>query len=212
MTILRGLYVITDRELLANRLIEAVEEALRGGARIVQYRDKGADQARREHEAKALLALCRRYHVSLLINDDVDLAQRVGADGVHLGQEDLALTEARARLGEQAMIGVSCYNRLDLAQAAQEAGADYVAFGRFFSSQTKPNAVQASLDLLRQAKRELRIPVAAIGGVTPENGRSLVEAGADMLAVIHGVFGPANIEATAARYAALFGIRKKPDE
>ncbi len=204
MFVLRGLYVITDRALLADRLVEAVGQALAGGARIVQYRDKGADPARRQDEAQALLALCRRHGVPLLINDDVALAQAVGADGVHLGRDDAAVPAARARLGKQAIIGVSCYNRLDLARAAQDAGADYVAFGRFFPSQTKPNAVPAPLELLREAKQFLRIPIAAIGGVAPENGAALVQAGAGMLAVIHGVFGQPDIQTAAARYAALF--------
>jgi thiamine-phosphate pyrophosphorylase len=148
--------------------------------------------------------VCRQHGVLFIINDDVTLAKETRADGVHLGREDVPLAEARKLLGTRAIIGVSCYNELARAQAAQKQGADYVAFGRFFPSRTKPQAVQANLDLLREAKRKLHIPVVAIGGITPENGASLIAAGADALAVIEGVFGQADVRAAAERYARLF--------
>jgi thiamine-phosphate pyrophosphorylase len=202
---LTGLYAITDAKLTPGAaLIPAVEAALRGGARVIQYRDKGGDSARREHEAAALSTLCRAHGALLIVNDDVELAALVGAAGVHLGRDDPQLAAARKRLGAGAIIGVSCYNQLTRAQAAAEQGADYAAFGRFFPSHTKPDAVAATPELLRAARRTLALPLVAIGGITPENGGLLLEAGADMLAVIHGVFGQADIEAAARRFAALF--------
>lgn len=198
-----GLYAITDAALVpSERLPAAVEQALLGGARLIQYRDKSADQERRRREARALLALCRAHAAPLLINDDVELAAAVGADGVHLGQDDMDPATARRRLGATAIIGVSCYNRLETALAA--AGADYVAFGSFFASAVKPAAARAEPELLRQARRALPLPIAAIGGVTPANGKALIAAGADYLAVISGVFGQADIQAAARAYAALF--------
>ena len=139
-----------------------------------------------------------------LINDDIHLAATIEAAGVHLGRDDADTVTARAALGPHAIIGVSCYNELARAQAAQDAGADYVAFGRFFPSRTKPQALEAAPELLRAARGALKIPVVAIGGITPENGGVLIEAGADALAVIEGVFGLADVRAAAARYAALF--------
>ena len=140
----------------------------------------------------------------LIVNDDVALAAAVEAAGVHLGHNDAAPAAARDLLGPRAIIGVSCYNRLDLALAARDQGADYVAFGSFFPSSTKPLAVRADIDLLRRARRELRLPLVAIGGITPENGAVLVGAGADMLAVVTGVFGAPDPQAAARAYARLF--------
>lgn len=202
---LRGLYVLTDTALTpGEQLLAAVAAAIDGGAALVQYRDKSNDTARREAEATALLTLCRERGVPLIINDDTALAARIGADGVHVGREDAGLRQARAALGPDAIIGVSCYDDLERARQAEAAGADYVAFGSFFASPTKPAAVPASLDLLRGARAELSIPIAAIGGITPDNGAQLVAAGADLLAVITGVFAQPDIRAAARRYAALF--------
>ncbi len=205
---LSGLYVITDADCLAPaRLLAGVEQALAGGARIVQYRDKSGDRALRLRQATALAALCRRHGAPLIVNDDVRLARDSGADGVHLGRDDGDIGMARDLLGTDALIGVSCYDDWSTACAAAGAGADYVAFGSFFDSQTKPGAVRADLDLLRRAKQQLNCPVAAIGGITPDNGAELVAAGAAMLAVIRGVFAAADIAAAAASYAALFRRR-----
>ncbi|MET0086181.1 MAG: thiamine phosphate synthase [Sedimenticola sp.] len=202
---LKGLYAITDSTLAANSsIIDQVAQALAGGARVIQYRDKSGDDQKRLAEAGALLILCRQHHAPLIINDDVELAARIGADGVHLGKDDPDIQAARTRLGKQAIIGISCYNQFDRASIAQEAGADYIAFGRFFNSTVKPDAVQAQPDLLRRAKRELELPTVAIGGITPENGGALIEAGADMLAVIHGVFGQPDIRAACERFNELF--------
>ena len=205
VTDLRGLYAITDTRLTPGpRLLSAAEAALRGGAHILQYRDKTATDAVRRKTAATLAELCREHGALFIVNDDPALAAEVEADGVHLGREDPDITAARARLGPNRLVGVSCYNDLDRARAAAAAGADYVAFGRFFPSRTKPEAVQAHPDLIRRAKAELGLPVVAIGGITPENGRTLIEAGADMLAVIHGLFGQPDVEAQAARYVRLF--------
>ncbi|MEK6771205.1 MAG: thiamine phosphate synthase [Pseudomonadota bacterium] len=200
-----GLYAVADGAWLEEKnFAAAVAAAIDGGARLIQYRDKAADRDASERTAGLLAALCRERGVPLILNDDVDLAARVGADGVHLGRDDADLGQARATLGPRAIIGVSCYNELERARAAQGAGADYVAFGRFFPSRTKPQAVPASLELLRAARSELRIPIVAIGGITPDNGKSLIDAGADALAVIEGVFNQPDIRAAAARYANLF--------
>lgn len=202
---LRGLYAITDSSLTPGaRLAPAVEAAIRGGARLVQYRDKSTDTDRRRQEARALAELCRDHGVGFIVNDDVELALESGADGVHLGRDDVELTTARVRLGPRALIGVSCYDSLQRAVAAAHAGADYVAFGSFYASDTKPGAVRAPLSLLAEARRHLGIPVCAIGGITPENGAALLEAGAQMLAVIRGVFAEEDVRAAAERYARLF--------
>lgn len=204
-TRLRGLYAITDRRLAAHGGIAwQVEQALLGGARLIQYRDKGADHPRRLAEAESLLHICHRHSVPLIINDDLELAAEIGADGVHLGSEDSGVAAARRRLGPHALIGLSCYNDLERARTTQAEGADYVAFGSFFSSPTKPGAVPADLDLLRRAGQELAVPIVAIGGINADNGAQLVQAGADMLAVISGVFGQPDIAAAAKKITKLF--------
>lgn len=201
----RGLYAITDSTLLSpERMVEAVALAIQGGAVMIQYRDKGDDPMRRQWEASDLSNMCRPLGVPLIINDDVELAAQVMAKGVHLGKHDADIASARARLGPSAIIGVSCYNDLDCAIAAEKAGADYVAFGSFYPSRVKPGAVKADIELLRQAKQQLSIPVVAIGGITADNGAQLVEAGADMLAVITDVFGQADILGAAEKISRLF--------
>ncbi len=200
-----GLYAIADTQYLDDaHLLPAVSEAIVGGARVIQYRDKKHIAEKRIQQAKGLAALCRQHGVLFIINDDVMLAKETQANGVHLGREDAAIAQARKQLGSRAIIGVSCYNELARAETAQSQGADYIAFGRFFPSRTKPQAMQANLDLLREAKKKLRIPIVAIGGITPENGAALIAAGADALAVIEGVFGQADVRAAAERYARLF--------
>jgi len=204
-TRLRGLYAITDaRKITPETIAHAVEQALCGGAAIIQFRDKSCDQTRRLHTAQRLRQLTGQYQALLIINDDVALAAACNADGVHIGQHDTELREARTQLGPQAIIGISCYNRFELAQQAAANGADYVAFGRFFPSRTKPDAMPAGLNLLHQAKQELDIPVVAIGGITVDNAAPLIEAGADMLAVVDGLFGQADIRAAAGQYQQQF--------
>jgi len=197
-----GLYAITQTENKSgDTVINEVAAAIQGGAVIVQYRDK--DPADAPFLARELVKICHQYNVPLLINDDVELAALVGADGVHLGKEDGAVTEARKRLGDDAIIGVSCYNFVDQAIAAQQQGATYAAFGRFFPSSSKPLAAPARIETLRQAKRALTIPIVAIGGILPDNGAQLLAAGADLLAVIGGLFDD-QPEQSARAYQALF--------
>ncbi|MFA7892738.1 thiamine phosphate synthase [Pseudomonas putida] len=185
---LRGLYAVTDSQLLAGRFLSHVEAALEGGVCLLQYRDKSDDAARRLREAQALQQLCERYGTQLVINDDAELARHLGV-GVHLGQTDGPLTPARALLGSAAIIGSTCHASLDLAAQAAREGASYVAFGRFFTSSTKPGAPAADVRLLAQARAQVSLPIAAIGGVTLDNAAALVHHGADLLAVIHGLFG-----------------------
>lgn len=202
---LRGLYVITGSNLTpGEKMLPAVSAAIQGGARLVQYRDKSSDRTGRELQARGLLRLCHDHEVPLIINDDVELAAVIGADGVHLGDADMALDEARVRLGPRVIIGVSCHASLERALRAVQAGADYVAFGSFFASPSKPGAVRAPLSLLESARHTVNVPICAIGGITPDNGAALVKAGAHMLAVISGVFAQPDIAATARRYAQLF--------
>lgn len=202
---LRGLYVITDASLqAADQLVEQVRSALEGGANLVQYRDKSSSRKLRLEQASELATLCRHYKVPLLINDDVELALASGATGVHLGKDDVDSITARQRLGSDALIGLSCYNRWELAKTAATQPVDYIAFGRFFPSQTKPEAVQADTELVRRAKRQLKLPVAVIGGITAKNAVPLVDAGADMLAVVQAVFATANIRQAAKELAALY--------
>jgi len=201
---IKGLYVITPDELNTAELLRKMRLALLGGARVVQYRNKVADMALRLEQAKALCELTREFAVPLIVNDDVVLAQQVDADGVHLGGEDGSMADARAILGGGKLIGVSCYNRLPLAQEAVRQGADYVAFGSFFVSTVKPEAVAATPDLLRQARRELNVPIVAIGGITAQNGAQLLKAGADALAVISAVFAAPDIEGAAKEFFNLF--------
>lgn len=203
----RGLYAITDSHLIpADKLTGQVAAAIRGGAAIIQYRDKSSSPAQRQQQAAALVSLCHDHGIPLIINDDVELAVAVGAHGVHLGKADSTVRSARKQLGANAIIGVSCYNEFERAVEAASEGADYVAFGRFFPSQSKPDTVTADPELLRQARQRLGIPVVAIGGITPENGQPLITAGAQLLAAIHGVFGQADVQAAARRYAELFGV------
>jgi thiamine-phosphate pyrophosphorylase len=203
-----GLYAITDGP-RAN-LHAVVESALRGGAAIVQYRDKTQDRERRHAEAARLLEQCRNGGVPLIINDDIELAAAVGAHGVHLGERDGAIAAARARLGADAIVGVSCYDSLERARTLAATGADYLAFGAFFPSPSKPNARRATVDLLREAKL-FGLPLVAIGGIRPDNAQPLIAAGADFVAAISGVFACADPEAAAIEYTKCFYRAVGPD-
>jgi len=198
----RGLYAITQTDNKSgDAIIAEVAAAILGGAVVVQYRDKNPGDAL--FLARELVKTCHRHKVPLIINDDVELAARAGADGVHIGKEDGAIAEARKQLGNDAIIGVSCYNFVEQALDAQGQGATYVAFGRFFPSSSKPLAAPAQLETLQQAKGLLDIPIVAIGGILPENGAQLLAAGADLLAVIGGLFD-SQPEQSARAYQALF--------
>lgn len=190
-TTLRGLYAVTPEHLVRapERLLPAARTALRTGIALLQYRDKWNPPAQREALARDLLALCREFGTPLIINDDSALAVLIGASGVHLGNSDGAIDTARTALGPAALIGASCGNSLDRARSAVDAGASYVAFGRFFTSRSKPDAPPADLQTLHLAKEALAVPVCAIGGVTPANAPALIGAGADLVAAIGGVFG-----------------------
>lgn len=197
---IRGLYGVTidnDPQVVSN-----VRQALEGKARVIQFRNK-TDEQNVVDTAKQLRLLCREYDAIFLINDDLDLALAVDADGVHLGRNDASISTARKKIGDK-IIGVSCYNQLALAVEAEKQGADYVAFGRFFPSKTKPFAAASDIELLRVARKKLSIPIVAIGGITTDNAESLIEAGADAIAVINGLFGESSIRDSAQTFSNLF--------
>lgn len=188
-TRINGLYAITDPDLIsAEKLIASVEQVILGGARVIQYRNKSASKTTQYDEANELSILCKQHQVCFIINDDPQLAKAVNADGVHVGKEDGKIADARKQLGNQAIIGVSCYNQLENARRSITQGADYVAFGRFFPSKTKPNAVQADLQLLKEASQQLSMPIVAIGGINRDNAQELIQYGANSVAVINDLF------------------------
>ena len=203
-----GLYAVTPDRADTPGLLATAEAVLAGGARLLQYRNKSASAALRLLQARALLALCREYQVPLIINDHLDLALALNADGLHLGAEDGSLAAARARLGPEKILGASCYDQLQSALRAERLGADYVAFGSFFPSSVKPGAVRAPLALLRDAKRRLSAPVVAIGGITLDNAPQLIAAGADGIAVVSALFGADDVKLAARRFSALFSRRE----
>ncbi|MFZ2289884.1 MAG: thiamine phosphate synthase [Halopseudomonas yangmingensis] len=204
---LRGLYAITDSQLLpGERLPQWVDAALAGGARLLQYRDKSTDAVLRREQAQRLKTLCDYYGAALIINDDLALAAELGV-GLHLGRDDGSLREARQQLGRDAIIGATCHASLEFAEQSAADGASYLAFGRFFQSVTKPGAPAATPVLLEQARKRYSLPLVAIGGVTLHNAPQLISAGADMLAVVHGLFGTdsaAEVERRARGFSELF--------
>jgi len=202
---IKGLYALTPDSADTEDLLRRVRLALAGGVRVLQYRNKIADAVLRLTQARALRALTHEFGATLIVNDDARLADAVDADGVHLGATDGEVETARIVLGNDRLIGVSCYNQLTLAVGAESAGADYVAFGAFYSSTVKPGAVIATPDLLHQARAQLRVPIVAIGGINADNGALLVEAGADAIAVISAVFDAQDIRQAASSLTKLFG-------
>lgn len=201
---MRGLYAITPDIEERDRLLSAVNAALTGGCRLLQYRDKCSDMTEKLQRAKALRKLTLQYSARLIINDDLALCQLVGADGIHCGRDDTHPLLARAILGPDRLVGVSCYNQLALAHNAQTQGADYLAFGAVFPSPTKPQAVRASLPLLEEACQTLTQPICAIGGITLDKAPALIAAGIDLIAVISDLFDAPDICARAAAYQSLF--------
>jgi len=192
---LSGLYAITDENLISEKkFAAAIEAALQGGARIIQYRDKSDNAQKRLQQASVLRSLCKQYKAVCLINDDIELARVVNADGVHLGKDDASIARARQLLGASTIIGVSCYNDLNLAVRAEKNTADYVAFGALFPSPTKPDALVAGLDMLATARQQLAIPVCGIGGITDDNIQQVIQSGANMIAVISSLFSARNIK------------------
>ena len=202
-----GLYAVTPDSADTPDLLAKVAAVLAGGACLLQYRNKIASAALRLTQGRALLALCREYRVPLIINDHLELALTLDAHGLHIGGEDGPAAEARKRLGPGKILGISCYGRIENALAAADAGASYVAFGGFFPSKVKPGAARTPVELLGEAKRGLRLPVVAIGGITLDNAPQLIAAGADGVAVISALFEAPDIRGAARRFSKLFRKR-----
>ena len=200
-----GLYLVTRDRAESEALLGEVAAALDGAPVLLQYRSKSVDRALRRRQAASLLALCRERGVPMVVNDDLELALEIGADGVHIGGDDGDPVQARAALGAGRILGVTCYDRFDRALAARRAGADYVAFGAMYPSPTKPDTVRAPIALVRRASEALSLPVAVIGGITLDNAPALVAAGASLLAVISDVFAHPSPADRAASYRSLFG-------
>jgi thiamine-phosphate pyrophosphorylase len=202
-----GLYAITPDLADTAVLLAKTQAALAGGARLLQYRNKTADENLRREQAAALRELCRRYGAMLIINDHVELAREIDADGVHVGADDAGVAAARTRLGHSKIIGATCYNDLQRALAAAAQGADYVAFGSFFASAVKPGAMRAPLALLQQARRQVTVPVVAIGGITLDNAAGLIDAGANAVAVISALFAAPDVEVAARKFCQLLRVK-----
>ena len=202
--IIKGLYAITPDMTDLNTLIQKTQSAIEGGAFMVQYRSKIHDRDVKMQQCAAILRLCREYDVPCIVNDDVEMCHILEADGVHLGENDDNIAEVRRILGEDAIIGSSCYDQLDRAKQAQKEGATYVAFGAMFPTPTKPNAPRATLELLREAKSEIEIPIVAIGGITVNNAHDVIEAGADAIAVITSLYESNSIKETAETFLKMF--------
>jgi thiamine-phosphate pyrophosphorylase len=201
---LAGLYALTPDESRTEVLVSKVRQALAGGASALQYRNKTAGPELRREQGRLLAVLCRNAGVPFIVNDDLALALELDADGVHLGADDGDLAEARKRLGQGRLLGASCYDRLDLAQAAARAGADYIAFGSVFPSGTKPGAVRAPLAIFAQARRSVGLPLVAIGGINLHNAPNVIAAGADAVAVISAVFDAEDVAAGASGFTRLY--------
>ncbi len=209
---LNGLYAITDKRLIPrDRFIETVEKALRGGAKIMQLREKDTPEEEVIRLGKGLLGVTRSYGVPLIINDSPKLAREIGADGVHLGREDAGIFEARSLLGGEAIIGVSCYGDIESGLRAEREGADYVVFGTPFFTPTKPDRKPTPFEVLKEAKRRIiSIPVFAIGGINRENAQSVLKTGVDGIAVITSVFGSPDPEKAAHDLARLLARNPSP--
>ncbi|MSQ52741.1 MAG: thiamine phosphate synthase [Betaproteobacteria bacterium] len=202
---LKGLYAITPDGSQTPVLMDKVRAAIRGGARVVQYRDKSGDPARRRLQATGLLELCRAAGAALIINDDLALTLEIGADGVHLGRGDGDIAATRRALGPDRLLGASCYDRIELAERALGLGADHVAFGSVFASPTKPGAKRAPLDLFTESRKRIDAPIVAIGGITVGNAGQVIAAGAHAIAVISALFDAPDVEERAREFALLFG-------
>ncbi|WP_251476809.1 thiamine phosphate synthase [Stenotrophomonas lactitubi] len=203
----RGVYLITPDEPDTARLLARTAPLLAAGATWLQYRNKTASDALRREQATALQALCAAHGVPLIVNDDPALAHAIGAAGVHLGGTDGDIGAARALLGPDAIIGASCYDQLANAERAVAAGASYVAFGAFFPTTTKVTSSRAHTDLLRQSAA-LGVPRVAIGGLSPDNIGPIIDAGADLLAVVSGIYAAQDPVATQRAYLARFDTQQ----
>ncbi len=199
-----GVYAITDCEnITADELLSKTESILSVGVALFQYRNKTKDQTKKRTLAVALQSLCKKYKTPFIVNDDLILTKEIAADGIHLGQHDTDIDTARSVLGDK-IIGVSCYNDFNRAVIAEQSGADYIAFGAFFPSSTKPEAVQANIELIIKSKEVFNIPVVAIGGITPENAKQLINAKVDFLAVITGIYSTGDAASSTLAYNNLF--------
>lgn len=199
-----GLYAITPDLENTEDLLDKVRQVLEGGAQLIQYRNKSANKVLLRVQAGLLLQLCREHEVPLIINDYLDLAMEIDADGLHVGRDDASVKKVRDQLGYNKIVGVSCYNNLDLALQAEKESADYVAFGAFFSSLTKPAAVAVSVDLVEQAKKKIGVPIVGIGGIRLTNARTVIQSGCTAIAVCNDLFHSENSKVKAAQYAQLF--------
>ena len=202
--IIKGLYAITPDMADSNSLLQKTQLAIEGGAFMVQYRSKIQDRDVKMQQCAAILRLCREYKIPCIVNDDVDMCRILEADGVHLGEKDDNIADVRRILGEDAIIGSSCYDQLNRAKQAQNEGASYVAFGAMFETLTKPNAPRATLELLREVKSQIKIPVVAIGGITMNNAHDVIETGIDAIAVINSLFEAKTIKETAETFSKMF--------
>ena len=202
--IIKGLYAITPDMADSNSLLLKTQLAIEGGAFMVQYRSKIQDRDVKMQQCAAILRLCREYKIPCIVNDDVDMCRVLEADGVHLGKKDDNIAEVRSILGEDAIIGSSCYDQLNRAKLAQKEGASYVAFGAMFETYTKPNAPRATLELLREAKSQIQIPIVAIGGITMNNAHDVIETGIDAIAVINSLYESNSINETAETLSSMF--------
>ena len=205
--IIKGLYAITPDSADLNTLIQKTKSAIEGGAFMVQYRSKIQDRDVKMQQCDAILRLCREYEIPCIVNDDVEMCRVLEADGVHLGEKDDNIAEVRHMLGEDAIIGSSCYDQLDRAKIAQKEGASYVAFGAMFPTSTKPNAPKATLALLKEAKREIQIPIVAIGGISVNNAHDVIKTGIDAIAVITSLYEAKSIKETAETFVKMFQIK-----
>lgn len=202
---LTGLYVITDAHLMPrDRFVDMVEAAVQNGATMVQLREKDTPRDEVVRLGREVLAVTRRYNALLIVNDDPSVAREIGADGVHVGREDPPVEETRAMVGDDVIIGVSCYGEVDTAVAAEQAGADYVAFGSPFPSPTKRGKGSTPIGIFQAAKQRVSLPIFAIGGIHIGNAQQLIDAGADGVAVVSGVFGAPDVAAAARELAQLF--------
>jgi thiamine-phosphate pyrophosphorylase len=202
--IIKGLYAITPDMADLNTLIHKTQLVIESGAFMVQYRSKIHDRDVKMQQCAAILRLCREYGVPCIINDDVEMCRILEADGVHLGVNDDNIAEVRHILGEDAIIGSSCYEQLSRAKQAQKEGASYVAFGAMFPTPTKPRAPRATLALLKEAKSEIHIPIVAIGGITVNNAHDVIETGIDAIAVITSLYEAKSIKETAETFLKMF--------
>jgi len=201
---LRGLYIVTPDWDDTGKLVEATEQAIRGGARLVQYRHKTAAADLRKEQASALLQVCRRHDTPFIINDHVDLCLELDAEGIHVGGTDASVADVRARVGKDKIVGASCYGTLQLARDAHAAGATYVAFGGFYPSRVKQYDFRTAPEIVAESKQEISLPVVVIGGMTQENCLPLIAQGTDMVAAISSVYMNDDPEAAARRFAELF--------